>query len=564
MSVSLVRVRLLVAVLSGAAFLLLGRLAWVQLSQHQRYLEEAERQQETLVPVESPRGSVRTRDGLLLAGSVDKVAVYANPRRLPRAQWAEAAQALSPLLGLPAQRILQELASHQGFFYLAKGLDPEVAKAVARLSYRGVGALPSPQRVYPLGTLAAAVVGFVSAEGKGQAGVEAACNQLLAGEPALVRLARDGKKVPTRLLPQVEKPGREGFHLVLTLDARVQWVLEEELQRTLSHVGAKAAAAVALDPQTGEIWGMASLPSFDPQRLAAYPKENWQNRAVHAALEPGSSFKPFVVAAALLAGVVTPDSLVDCSGGGVQVAGLYFRDHDRYGLLPLRQVLAFSSNAGTIRLALRTPAAKLDEVIASFGFGQPTGVELPAESAGIYRRWGNGWSAATPAGLALGQEVSATALQLARAYAALANGGLLVRPTLIAEVRDRDGRKVAGTSRSPGERVLPQPLAQTVAGLLEAVVEEGTGQAAAVGGFRVAGKTGTAQKAKNGSYQEGHHAAWFAGFFPIPSPKLVVVVCVDEPATAFWAAEVAAPTFGRIAQRLVQLFRWAPQKEGWA
>jgi len=367
--------------------------------------------------------------------------------------------------------------------------------------------------------------------------------------------------VPTRLAYKLEKPGRPGFQLVLTLDARVQWVLEEELARTLEEVGGRGAAAVALDPLTGEVRGMASLPSYDPQDLGRFPKEHWHNRAVETVLEPGSTFKPFVVAAALTAGVVGSESLVDCSGGGVEVAGFFIRDHARYGVLPLRQVLAFSSNAGTIRLALRTPEEQLDQTIWALGFGQPTRVELPAESPGLYRRWGKGsWSALTPAGLAIGQEISVTALQLARAYAALANGGLLVQPTLLAEVRDRDGNPVAVRRSASTKRVLPEPVARAVAGMLEAVVEEGTGKAAAVAGFRVAGKTGTAQKAVGGSYKAGRHAAWFAGFFPMPDPKLVLVVCVDEPQASYWAAEVAAPTFGRIAARLLPLLGVLPQE----
>jgi cell division protein FtsI/penicillin-binding protein 2 len=306
---------------------------------------------------------------------------------------------------------------------------------------------------------------------------------------------------------------------------------------------------------------MASLPSYDPQDLGRFPQEHWHNRAVETVLEPGSTFKPFVVAAALTAGVVGSESLVDCSGGGVEVAGFFIRDHARYGVLPLRQVLAFSSNAGTIRLALRTPEEQLDQTIWALGFGQPTRVELPAESPGLYRRWGKGsWSALTPAGLAIGQEISVTALQLARAYAALANGGLLVQPTLLAEVRDRDGNPVAVRRSASTKRVLPEPVARAVAGMLEAVVEEGTGKAAAVAGFRVAGKTGTAQKAVGGSYKAGRHAAWFAGFFPMPDPKLVLVVCVDEPQASYWAAEVAAPTFGRIAARLLPLLGVLPQE----
>ncbi|MGQ9751916.1 MAG: peptidoglycan D,D-transpeptidase FtsI family protein [Thermoanaerobaculaceae bacterium] len=565
MKVDRVRFQVLAAGFLLASLLLMVRLAAVQLFQHRRWLSEGEKQQEAVVAVDPPRGDILTRDGLLLAGSLERVSVYANPKRLPRHQWEEAAEKLAPLVGLSPQAILGELAQRQGFFYLAKNVDPTVAVKVARLNLRGVGTLPSRQRLYPLGTLAAAVVGFVNADGKGQAGVETSCQNLLAGEGALVRLFRDGKRVPTPLQQYQEKPGRPGFNLVLTIDSRVQWILEEELRATLEKEGGKGASAVAMDPYTGEVLGLASLPSFDPQELGRYPKENWHNRAVEMVLEPGSTFKPFVVAAALAAGSVTPEALVDCSGGGIRLAGFFIRDHASYGLLPLRQVLAFSSNVGAIKVALQVPSQKLDETIRALGFGQPTGVELPAEAAGIYRRWErSSWSALTPAGLALGQEISVTAIQLARAYAALANGGILVKPTLIREVRDPQKGTIAGLRTFPSRRALPTEVAHQVAAMLESVVEEGTGRAAAVAGFRIAGKTGTAQKAVNGSYKAGRHAAWFAGFFPLPEAKMVLVVCVDEPGANFWAAEVAAPTFGRIAQRLTQVLGLEPNRGGFA
>lgn len=557
------RFRLLVAGLLAAAGVVVARLAYVQLFQHAFWLAEAERQQETLAPVDLPRGTITTRDGLLLAGSVEKIAVYVNPKRLGRERWTLAAARLAPLVGKSPSEVLQEIQRRSGFFYLARGLDPQVSEQVARLHLRGVGTLPWEQRVYPMGTFAAPVVGFVNAEGQGQAGVEASCQNLLAGEPRLLRLSRDGKRVPTRLEEQTERAGRPGYHLQLTLDSRVQWILEEELARTLDEVGGQGAAAVAMDPRSGEILGLASLPSFDPQNLARYPKEAWHNRAVEIVLEPGSTFKPIVVAAALQAGVVRPDSLVDCSGGGVEVAGVFIRDHARYGVLPLAQVLSFSSNAGAIRLALRTPAAALDQAIQAFGFGRPTGVELPAESPGLYRPVASRqWSALTPAGLALGQEISVTALQLARAYAVFANGGLLVKPTLVREVRDAAGQTVAAHRPEPPRRVLPPEVAVAVARMLEQVVQEGTGKAAKVAGFRLAGKTGTAQKAVGGSYRSGRHAAWFAGFFPMPNPDVVLVVCVDEPEATYWAAEVAAPAFGRMAARLLQLFGHVPVAEG--
>jgi len=279
------------------------------------------------------------------------------------------------------------------------------------------------------------------------------------------------------------------------------------------------------------------------------------------ALEPGSTFKSFIVAAAIEHGIISPTQLIDCSGGGVQVAGFFMHDHAKYGVLSVRDLLTFSSNAGAIRIAQRLAPEQLDEFITRFGFGRSTGVELPGETRGVYygpRRW----SALSRAGLALGQEISVSPLQLAQAYAAFANGGLLVRPTIVRETRDQRGQVLTPYRPQAPVRVLSSELAHTMAELLTGVVEEGTGVAAHVPGYRVAGKTGTAQKPVDGSYRAGAHAPWFAGFLPLPDPRLVIVVCVDEPHTSFWASDVAAPTFGRIAARLIGLLDIQPTAGG--
>jgi cell division protein FtsI/penicillin-binding protein 2 len=346
---------------------------------------------------------------------------------------------------------------------------------------------------------------------------------------------------------------------VLALDCRVQQVVEEELARTIAATGARGASAVVMDTNTGELLAIGSLPSYDPGRVGQVPPEWRRNRAVEDALEPGSTFKPIVVAAAMTAGVLDPGEMVDCSGGGIQVANVFIHDHARYGLLPVREVLAKSSNTGAIRIAHRLAASQLDATIRQLGFGRITQVELAGEARGIYRSPQH-WSGLSRASLALGQEISVTPLQLAQAYAAIANGGLLVQPTLVLETRDRDGRVVTPYRPPPPARVLPAQVASSLATLLEAVVEDGTGKAADVPGYRVAGKTGTAQRASAGSYAAGRHVAWFVGFLPMPSPSLVIVVCIDEPGSNYWAAEVAAPAFGRIAARVVTLLGVPPTR----
>ncbi len=533
------------------------RLLQVQLVEHRQWESGSTRQRERPLEVEEPRGDIVSRDGRVLAGSLERAAVYANPRKIPREARSALAAGLAPLVGQSASAIEAQLRSHDGFFYLAKDVDPQVKDAVARLRQRGVGTIRTERRVYPHAALSGPVLGYVNSDGAGQAGLEAFYDRTLRGLPSVYRVLQDGKISPTLIDLRPETEGRPGQSLVITLDSRIQQVAEQELARTVADTGAKGASAVVLDPATGELLAVASVPSYDPGHLGQGAQKDRRDRAVEDALEPGSTFKPFIVAAAMESGVLDAAEMVDCSGGGVTIANVFIHDHARYGLLPVREVLAKSSNAGTIRIAYRVAPAQLDATIRRFGFGRPTRVELPAETRGIYRG-PQSWSALSRAGLAIGQEISVTPIQLAQAYAAIANGGLLVQPRLVLETRDRSGRTVAPTQPQAGARVLPAAVAERIATMLESVVEEGTGKAADVPGFRVAGKTGTAQRAFSGGYAAGRHVAWFAGFLPMPAPSLVIVVCVDEPVRDFWAADVAAPAFGRIAARAVVLLGLQP------
>lgn len=552
------RLRLIELLLAAWAALVVARMAQVQLVQHTRWEAEAKEQRERVIEIEEPRGDIRTRDGRVLAGSLERLSVGVNPRRVPPDQRRVLAQKLSPLVNLSEADILERLSTQERFFYLAKDLDPGIARKIARLGQDGIWTERSERRVYPHGGFAGPVIGFVDGEGTGQAGIEAAFESTLRGVPSVYHLITDGRSVGTTLDLRLEKEGRAGISLTLTIDSEVQAVVEDELNRTITEIGARGAAAVVLDPATGEVLALASLPTYDPGKPGQAPPEGRHDRAVEDALEPGSTFKPIMVAAALTAGVITPYDMIDCSGGGVQIAGFFIHDHARYGLLPVREVIAQSSNAGAIRIAQRMSPAQLDAGIQALGFGRKTGIELPAETSGIYRSPEH-WSALSRAGLALGQEISASPLQIAQGYAAIANGGVLIPPRIVLETIDeRTGQAVTPYQRRAGTRVLSPEIARAVTEMLGAVVDEGTGKSARVAGYHAAGKTGTAQEAVSGSYAAGKHAAWFAGFLPREHPRLVIVVCVDRPEKTYWAADVAAPAFGRIGTRLMTLLGIAP------
>ena len=554
------RLRLVAGLLIAWAIVVGARLAQVQLLEHEAWSREAAEQQQSTVEVEQPRGEVRTRDGRILAGSVERRALGVSTRLVPRGDWPEVARALAPIAGLTAAEIQARFRDAEGFLYLSKDLDPDVEGAVARLRRPGVWTERVERRVYPNGAFAGPLVGFVNAAGVGQAGLESSFESTLRGEPSVYHLVRDGKTRGTAVDRTLAAEGRAGLSLRLTIDSRIQLAVEQELAATIAEVGAEGAAGVVLDPRTGQVLALVSLPAYDPARPGKVPAEWRRNRAVEDVIEPGSTFKPVIVAAALAAGVLSANELIDCSGGGVQVADLFIRDHANYGVLPVRQVLAQSSNTGSVRIAYRIPPAQLDRAIRALGFGRVTGVELPAEARGIYRS-PDKWSAVSRAGLALGQEIAASALQLAQAYGAIANDGRLVPPTLVLEtVDERSGEVITPYAQRPAQQVLPVEVARAVAAMLQETVEDGTGTSARVAGYAVAGKTGTAQKAATrGGYSAGVHASWFAGFLPREDPRLVIVVCVDAPSTAFWASEVAAPAFGRIAARLVRLVGLPPR-----
>jgi cell division protein FtsI/penicillin-binding protein 2 len=344
------------------------------------------------------------------------------------------------------------------------------------------------------------------------------------------------------------EPGRD---LTLTLDAAIQHVVERELARAVEDSGAKRGTAVVLDPWSGAVLAMASYPGFDPNRFAGYPAERLGNPVVQEVYEPGSTFKMVTASAALAANLIDPHDVIDCELGGIRLGSVLIRDHKRFGLLTFRDVIARSSNVGAIKAGLRVGRDRLHAQAAAFGFGSPTGIDLPGEAAGMLHPAAE-WRRNSVAYVAFGHEVTVTPLQLANAFAAVANGGTLHRPFVALERRGPDG----AAERRSGPEVLGRPLAPTTARelerLLEAVVADGTGKAAAVPGYTVAGKTGTAQKVVGGRYAAGRYIASFAGFVPARRPALVAAVVIDEPRPPLYhGGQVAAPAFAAMVEPIL-------------
>jgi cell division protein FtsI (penicillin-binding protein 3) len=541
------------AVLALGATLVFGRSFQVSVLEHAAWSDLALRQQRQVITVPGPRGTIRTADGYILATSAERVAIQVDKRHLEYQDLF--VRAAAALLETPKGELARRLGQGGTSVWLAKKVPREVAEEVRQLAVRAVVLVPDFARIYPQQRLAAPVVGFVGRDELktvGRSGFEHQYDAYLSGEPEQYLAVNDAIRRKVRL--ERLQSGRAGYDLELTLNARLQARCEAALEKAVAVHEAKAASAVVVDPWTGRVLALASLPSFDPANYGASPPENWRLRPVQDALEPGSTVKPVVAAAALAAGVVRNGELFDCTKRGTQVAGHWVRDHAEPGRYTLDEVVVYSANVGIILAAERVPDKLLWGAFSAFGFGRRSGIDFPAEARGLMPET-RSWSKMSSAGFALGQELTVSPLQMAMAYAAIANGGFLRRPILVqSDTRDR-----AAGKDGVATRVLDEGLARRLSAMLEGVVTSGTGKLAAVPGYRVAGKTGTAQRSVNGSYGDGRHTSWFAGFLPMPDPRLVIVVTVEDPAEwDYWASTVAAPVFSEIAGAAVSLLDIPP------
>ncbi|HET7746638.1 MAG TPA: penicillin-binding transpeptidase domain-containing protein, partial [Vicinamibacteria bacterium] len=399
--------------------------------------------------------------------------------------------------------------------------------------------------------------GYVGLDNTGMSGIEYAFEEEVKGRAAKVLIRLDARRRP---IGQIDKPSTEGHTVVLTIDEAIQHVVERELDKAVTESGSVAGWAVVMDPRSGEVLAMANRPTFNPNRFQAYPSARWKNRAVADAYEPGSIFKVFTAAAGLQERVVDPDEVLDCGRGFIEIAGIRINDHHPYDLLSFRDVIAKSSDIGVIRVAQRLGREQFNRYMREFGFGATTGIELPGESPGLLRPTPR-WSALSLASLSFGQEVGVTAIQMAAAMGAVANGGYVMKPTIVRRIEDHSGRAVKVASPTVVRRVLDPATIEILTDLLEGVVEHGTGRRAAIPGYTVAGKTGTAQKVDaSGRYSMIDHVASFVGFAPTSRPAVVVLVSLDTPkGENNEGGDVAAPLFARITEAALRRLAVPPE-----
>jgi cell division protein FtsI (penicillin-binding protein 3) len=548
-----VRLRLMLVGLAIClwAVVVLLRLVQLQVFGRESFARQAARQSERTINLDPRRGPIVDRFGKQLAVSVDAESIYAVPQEVREPARTAALLARALELDAPARRELQALLQrNRAFVWVRRKVDPVKARAVRDLQLEGIGFLTENRRYYPRRELASQVLGYVGVDNTGMSGIEYAFEDMIRGKAAKVTVHIDARR---RALGSIDRPSTDGHTVVLTLDERIQYVAERELEKSVAETGALAGQAIVMVPRTGEILALAHRPTFNPNRFAAYPSARWRNRAVGDASEPGSVFKMFTAAAALEEKLVDPDEVIDCGGGGIDVGGTRINDHHPYGALTFRAVIAKSSNVGAIRVAQRLGRETFNRYLREFGFGAATGVELPGESAGLLRPTSR-WSALSLPSISFGQEIGVTTMQLAAAVAAVANGGYLMKPLIVRQVEDADGKVVRAVKPVAVRRVIDGATAATVTELLKGVVREGTGRRAAVPGYVVAGKTGTAQKIDAaGRYSMVDHVATFAGFVPAGQPALVVLVSLDTPrGERNEAGDVAAPLFARIAEQALR------------
>jgi len=531
----------------------LSRLVTLQVLQAAELTAKADRQHQTTVSVEGVRGAIVDRHGKVLAMNLEVPSVYGVPTVLDSP--ARTARELAPLLHVRSEDLERKLRQPRGFVWLARKVDPDRRHLVERVSsMEGVGVKMEGRRFYPKGPLLSHVLGFAGMDGEGLEGIERRYEKELRGEKRAIVLQKDarGRAVFPKGLSEEPAPA-PGHQLVLTIDEVIQYIVEKELEEAVARSRAKSGTAIVLDPGSGALLALAVSPRFNPNAIAGLEPDRWRNRAVADAYEPGSTMKAILAAAAIEEGVMTPTTLVYGEQGRLAVSNTVIHDHEKLGWMSFAQVVQKSSNVGAAKVGMALGEERLYRYFRAFGFGERTEIDLPGETAGLLKN-PKEWGKRTAASVSMGQEIGVTPIQMVSAMAAIANGGILMKPYVVSEIRDAHGLVIKRVLPSAKRRVISPETARTVTSILEGVVTDGTGGKAAIEGFRVAGKTGTAQKIdrRTRTYSTTKFVSSFAGYVPAENPKLAMIVVIDEPNGEAWGGTVAAPVFRRVGEQVLK------------
>lgn len=539
-------------IVAGVALLwtvaIFGRLSYLQLIRHSEYMARAQRQQQRTIEITPKRGAIYDRNMRPLAMSIAVDSAFAVPSEI--ADEALASRLLAGALGMSREAIQAKLDSSASFVWLARKLTADKAEAVSALNLKGVYLQKENQRFYPKRDLAAHVLGFVDVDEKGLGGIEYQLDSEIRAKSEKIIVMADARQ---RWFDGRDARRDRGANVVLTIDEKIQYIAEKELAAAIAKTHASAGSVIVQNPETGELLAVANWPKFNPNNASEATPDDRMNRAVTVLYEPGSTFKLITLAAAFNERVTRPEEVFNCENGAVYISGHRIRDHKPFGMLTVSDILAKSSDVGAIKIALRLGAPKFYDYIRAFGFGQPTGVDLPGESRGLVRKLDN-WTPISVGSISMGQEVGVTPLQLVAAVSAVANGGTLLRPVIVRELRRGDQVLPAATEPSAEPRQVIRPeTAATLRRLMEGVVLNGTGFLARLDGWTSAGKTGSAQKIDptTGRYSPTNFVASFTGFAPLNNPAVTILVSIDSPVGLHEGGPVAAPIFKRIAEQVL-------------
>ena len=558
----------LVAVFLLCLIIIMVRYGWLQLVQGSELSERMRYQVGQDYLVQSPRGDIIDSKGRELAASTMTKSLFVDPNNVQNAE--ELAKNLSPLIRKPEEEILDDIKVGGGFVWIKRRLEQSEYESVRKLIrekdyFSCLGFRDEAKRYYPNDVLAANVLGFVGTDDKGLDGIEQAFDKYIKGEVTESFLYTDTRERP--ILESIfDRHGYQGDRcktIQLTIDSAIQFIVEQELDRAMAENNPVAVTCVAMNPKTGEILAMANRPTYNPNRFWDYEPEIWKNRAVSFIYEPGSTFKSVTAGAALQEGIVTPNQ-VFVDPGYVTVSGMRIQNWNgaSFGTVTFADIVKQSLNTGFALVGLELGGEKLVKYAHLFGFGDITGIELPGEEPGLLY---------TPeemvdsdiATMAIGQSIAVTPLQLVTAMSAIANDGILLKPHIIKSIINANGTTYMETSTEQVRKTIDPAVDKTLVGLLEQVVSTGGGQKARVRGFRVAGKTGTAQKVNEGGlgYGEGRYIASFLGFGPVEDPQITLLVMIDEPSGVFYGGQIAAPVASRILSQVFRYMKLEPSEK---
>ncbi len=545
------------ALLLVVCSLWMGAICWrlfdLQVRGAETYRERAARQQRSEVVLNPERGTIYDARGRTLAVSVQTKTLYAETSKVT--DKSTVAAAVAPLVGRPPER-LEALLERSGHVPLARKLDRAVADGIDLSGFPGLYFLSESKRQYPMGSLMAHVLGFVGTD-RSLAGLEYRYDEEVAGEAVRRHVLRDGQQRLVVVAGSLHEP-KPGADLHLTMDATIQHLAERVLRETIESTSAAAGSVVILAPEDSAVLGMASYPTFDPNSFGDFGPNERRNRALQDAYEPGSTFKTITAAGAFERQVVHADQLMDCGNGRIRVGKARIRDHEPFSELTFRSAIAKSSNVCAIKAGLLVGGQRMESLVHAFGFGVPTGIDVGGEHPGILPA--PDWDIETTAYAAFGHGLAVTPLQLANAYAVIANGGVWNQPYIV-RAMEREGEVTDLRPRGGGRRVVSRSTAFRVVRLLEEVVVSGTGRRAAIAGYRVAGKTGTAEKSDSTGYSDTGRVAGFVGIAPARAPRLVCLVMIDEPAESTGGGVVAAPAFQRIVSEALFYLGAVPSRQ---